>query len=202
VEYSVEESSHVQSALEKINVRLPSLIILDLMMKGETGFEFLEYRRRLPDLARVPVIVASSLNDFGSVFKAISLGASDYLVKPFDTQLLVQKVQKLLKDPSFMGFQFEEKNRPRVRAILSVQVKSVTEVGFLLEIPAKLVPGDSLSVRSDLLDELGHTDFPLRAVASEFKLLGDRSVYLTDVVAAGVGEEAARKIRKVIRLWK
>jgi len=58
------------------------LILLDLVMPEMDGFAFMEARQKMPELAGIPVIVNSSLDDFGSIAKALTMGAYDYFTKP------------------------------------------------------------------------------------------------------------------------
>ena len=61
------------------------LIILDLIMPEMDGFSFLNKRNDHPELKNIPVIVNSSLDDFGSIATALESGAYDYFIKPIST---------------------------------------------------------------------------------------------------------------------
>ncbi len=73
------------------------LIISDLMMPEEDGFELLKYRKGIEALRNIPVLICSSLSDKDAVMKCISLGASDYMVKPIQPESLVAKVRRLAR---------------------------------------------------------------------------------------------------------
>ena len=62
----------------------PDLILLDVEMPGLSGFEVLDRLRQKYSLAELPVIMATALGENADVVRALSQGASDYLVKPFD----------------------------------------------------------------------------------------------------------------------
>ena len=82
--YHVELATGGQQALQILRDRSIDLILLDLLMPEMDGFEVLEVLKLDAELRRIPVIVISSLEDIGSVVKAIELGAEDYLPKNFD----------------------------------------------------------------------------------------------------------------------
>lgn len=58
------------------------LILLDLMMPGMNGFDFLDWRAGQPEAQAIPVIVNSSLDDFDSIARALNMDTYDYFTKP------------------------------------------------------------------------------------------------------------------------
>lgn len=81
--------------------RAPHVVITDLKMPKKTGFDFLEMKNGASHLHFVPTLVMSALKDKSSVLKALAMGASDYVIKPFQTTILIQKVKKALQDKGF-----------------------------------------------------------------------------------------------------
>lgn len=61
---------------------LPRIILLDLTLPGKSGFHFLEWIRRQPDLGHLPVLVFTSSRHKENVRRAFELGATSYLIKP------------------------------------------------------------------------------------------------------------------------
>ena len=72
----------------------PPVIICDLMMGQMHGFEVLQKIRAHPDLAGTVVIVASSKSYKPDMDRARELGASDYLVKPFRVEELLETIER------------------------------------------------------------------------------------------------------------
>ncbi len=68
-------------AIEKVKEIVPDLILLDLVMEGMTGFEFLEHLRADPLVAKTPVVILSNLSSDTDKARAKSLGVLAYLVK-------------------------------------------------------------------------------------------------------------------------
>ena len=86
-----------EQAIELLNSRKPDLVILDLMLPKLDGFGVLEAMRADTGLARIPVIVLSNLGEKESVDRALSLGASDYLIKAhFLPTEVVAKIRQTL----------------------------------------------------------------------------------------------------------
>ena len=70
----------------------PQLITLDVVMPGMDGWAVLHVLKSDPELADIPVIMISALDDLDSVIRCIEAGAVDYLFKPFDATLLRARI--------------------------------------------------------------------------------------------------------------
>ena len=78
---------------------LPRLMTLDLRMPGVDGFEILKYIRKDSQLCSLKVLVISGMAS-ADLEKALQYGADDVLAKPFDNNVLLQKVSDLLSSES------------------------------------------------------------------------------------------------------
>ena len=78
----------------------PDLIILDYLMPEINGFDLITLIRGLPDHKKTPIIMITSEGTVSHVSKAMTLGASDFIVKPFKPQELYDKVTKHIADLS------------------------------------------------------------------------------------------------------
>ena len=86
---------NVQEAYDEMYNRLYDLIISDIMMPGIDGFEF---ARTVRELNRtIPILFMSARDDLSAKRKGFQLGIDDYLVKPFELDELLLRVQALLR---------------------------------------------------------------------------------------------------------
>lgn len=85
-------------ALQFLKDRTPDLIILDIDMPEINGYEMLKMIKEKEHLQNVPVIFLTSNNDRNHVVKAVAGGAKDYVVKPIDEDILMEKVHAALED--------------------------------------------------------------------------------------------------------
>lgn len=74
----------------------PDLILLDLFMPGEDGFDVLDQIQQDPKLKSIPVIICSILEREESRQKALYLGARDYCVKPFNMDHIIDCIKSHL----------------------------------------------------------------------------------------------------------
>jgi DNA-binding response OmpR family regulator len=94
--FAIGTAANGTDALVKTRSILPDLIILDLMLPGLNGFDVCESLRRDPATASVPIIMLTGLSSQFGRFAGLESGANDFLLKPFDPDQLVSKVEKLL----------------------------------------------------------------------------------------------------------
>ena len=94
--YNLITAYNGEEALVKIKSELPDLVLLDLMMPVLDGFAVLRQVKADPDLRDIPVIIISAANNSRSVVKGIRQGAEDYITKPIDEKLLVEKLKEYL----------------------------------------------------------------------------------------------------------
>jgi|SRR3989344_3218204 len=87
-----------ETGLEKAREEKPSLILLDLLLPVQDGFEVLSKLKQNPKTSSVPVIILSNLGQKEDVDKGLSLGASDYLIKAqFTPEEIIVKVKEALE---------------------------------------------------------------------------------------------------------
>ena len=96
--YEFHAFSNGKRALLFLQDRTPDVIILDIDMPEMNGYEMLERIRKKDYLENVPVIFLTSNADKKHVVKAIEGGANDYIIKPIDEDILLDKVRALIAD--------------------------------------------------------------------------------------------------------
>lgn len=82
------------SAIER---EMPDLIMLDVMLPGESGIHILKRLRNLAATADIPVIIASAKGTEYDKVMGLNLGADDYLAKPFGMMEMVSRVKAVLR---------------------------------------------------------------------------------------------------------
>lgn len=94
---SVESVRNGDTALKILGLKRPDLLILDIMMPGMSGHELLRSLKQNPEFLSIPVIMLTGKSADKDVTHAIHSGAMDYIVKPFDPDALIKKVNDILE---------------------------------------------------------------------------------------------------------
>jgi DNA-binding response OmpR family regulator len=96
--YTVVSKDNGQDGFDAIATDLPDVILLDLMMPGVNGFDFLQKLKSIEGVS-VPVIVCSNISDIEMITKAIQGGAAAVLLKvDYVGRQLVEKVNHLVEE--------------------------------------------------------------------------------------------------------
>jgi putative two-component system response regulator len=82
--YELEMAENGLQAIEKAKKLLPDVILLDVMMPGMSGFDVCGRIRSDPQIAEIPIIILTALDDRESLLNALKAGADDFISKPFD----------------------------------------------------------------------------------------------------------------------
>ncbi len=97
--YRVTALKSGELLLDYVRENVPDLILLDIMMPGMDGFETLGRLRKLEaelHRAEVPVIFMTADEDFGTESRSFEVGVSDFIRKPFDTDVLLKRIDNTL----------------------------------------------------------------------------------------------------------
>jgi len=95
--YHVFLLSRSDAVIDFLHNKKPDLIFLDYLMPGLSGFDLIPKIRELPNYKLTPIIIITTEGTLKNVNEAILLGASDFIVKPFDMQELTSKLETHLK---------------------------------------------------------------------------------------------------------
>ncbi len=93
--YTVITAANGLEALEKMSQFDISLVLLDIMMPGLDGFEVLDHMRQDED--NTPVIMLTGIQEAPTKIDTLTLGADDYITKPFSVKELLARIQVKLR---------------------------------------------------------------------------------------------------------
>jgi CheY-like chemotaxis protein len=93
----VDVAENGRIALEKLATKPYDLVLLDIMMPEVNGYEVLERIKADEALRHIPVIMISAVDEIDSVVRCITMGAEDYLSKPFNPVLLAARVSTTIE---------------------------------------------------------------------------------------------------------
>lgn len=93
--FEVSEAENGQVGLQSCQSRMPDVILLDWNMPVMDGYSFLRELRSSPGGEAPKVIFCTTENDIQHITRALEAGADEYIMKPFDKDILATKLQEL-----------------------------------------------------------------------------------------------------------
>ncbi|HEY7458791.1 MAG TPA: response regulator [Xanthobacteraceae bacterium] len=93
--FSVTEAADGRQALDSCVKEMPEAILLDWNMPVMDGYEFLRALRAMPGGDRPKVVFCTTENDLAHIARAMHAGADEYIMKPFDKEIVEAKFQEV-----------------------------------------------------------------------------------------------------------
>jgi two-component system, cell cycle response regulator len=168
----VIEAEDGRQALDKLATEPVDVILLDLLMPVLDGYATLERIKADEALRHLPVIVITAVDDLESIVRCIELGATDYLPKPFNTQLLRARVNASLAGKRLRDLELEylEQVGHVIRAAGDVEAGEF----HLAELAGVAARGDALGtlarVFSRMADEVRAREERLKEEVRELRI--------------------------------
>jgi len=95
LDFSCEEAEHGQQAVEACQKAMPDVVLLDWNMPVMDGMEFLRALRKMPQGGKPVVVFCTTENDIKHIQEAMASGANEYIMKPFDADIVQSKLLQL-----------------------------------------------------------------------------------------------------------
>lgn len=153
------------NGLRAIEREKPDLVILDIMLPGQSGLDVCRKMKNSPDLRDIPVIMISAKSEELDVVLGLELGADDYVTKPFSPKVLFSRVRAVLrrgKEPhekapkllTFGSFTMEVE-RYQLRKKDKAIALTLSEFGILKRL---VMSRGKVLTRNQLLDDIQNSD--------------------------------------------
>ncbi|MCX5723156.1 MAG: response regulator [Nitrospirae bacterium] len=124
----VEEASNGLQALELFQQCQPDIVLLDVLMPGQNGFDTCAAIRKLPKGAHTPILLMTGLDDTQSISRAFEAGATDFITKPWQGLILTQRVRYILRSSQFLhALQLSESHLAQTAQELKTSNQELTE---------------------------------------------------------------------------
>ena len=95
--YKVVTADSVEAAGKLLTRQIPALVLLDLMLPGENGYDFCRRLRSNDRTQRLPVIMVTARDEDADIVAGLEVGADDYITKPFSPRVLLARVRAVLR---------------------------------------------------------------------------------------------------------
>lgn len=166
--YEVIEAYNGMEAITKINNLLPDLIVLDLMLPDIDGLQICKMIRLNEDTRDIPVIMITAKSEEDDKIKGLTIGADDYITKPFSLKELEARIQTVLRRSknhlAIVSKEIQDENiliykDLKVYIDKFILMRENKEIELTLTefkiLKILITNGDKVSLRDDLLEKIG-----------------------------------------------
>ncbi len=91
LDFETEEAADGKAAVDACKIRMPDAVLLDWTMPVMSGIDFLKELRNLPGGDAPVVVFCTTENDIEHIREALEAGANEYIMKPFDSEIIQAK---------------------------------------------------------------------------------------------------------------
>ncbi|MEG4119291.1 response regulator [Microcoleus sp. N9_B4] len=169
-----------ESAIEKVGYSLPDLILLDIMMPGIDGFETCSHLKTNSLTRGIPVIFMSALSEAVDKVKGLSLGAVDYITKPFQQEEVLARIQLQLK-LNYLTKKIEKQNQELEQRVEERTAELSRTLQDLKQAQVHLVQTEKMSSLGQLVAGVAHEI--TNPVSFIFGNLNHASEYITHLLS-------------------
>jgi DNA-binding response OmpR family regulator len=173
------------------------LLLSDANMPLYTGFELVTTIRKEKKFKNLGIAMLTGLRERKDVERALSAGVDDYIVKPLDPMLLVQKVNALFeKRPPQQHVEINLIGTTLSRASLMrpVTVETVSELGIRVVSEVNLKPGTVIDITAEFFREIQAQPPPMKVLTSETDLA--TGICRAQLIFLGAREDFLQNIRR------
>ncbi len=197
--HSVVGAENAVQAMELLNSGHFDLLLSDANMPQYSGFDLIRTVKNNPAFQKMAVAMLTGRKERRDIEQAVKLGVDDYIVKPFDPVLVLQKIEALLekKPPQSLPEVLFAADAPLAKAkvLSSAQLITASELGVQLRTSLPLKEGEVIELSSDFFTQLGAPVPPLKVTISRSELREGAMSFVIQTIYLGAHESFLKKIR-------
>jgi two-component system phosphate regulon response regulator PhoB len=161
---------------------LPDIILLDLMLPGMGGKQVCRQVRRFPKTSEIPIIMISAMRSDKDVIGGLEMGADDYVVKPFSPDVLMARIQAVMR----RCYKRQTEDETAVIAVHNLEIDplqftvkvdgepvSLTHIDFLILKLLAEEPG-RVHTRRQIIDEVHDREVDIAERSVDVQIVGLR----------------------------
>jgi signal transduction histidine kinase len=172
-----------ESTLVKLESVTPDLILLDVMMPGIDGFETCRLIKENPKYKDLPIIFMTALEDTHQKVKGLSIGAVDYITKPFQQEEVLARVKLHLNLRNLTQQELAKKNAQLNELNTSLEQKVEARTTELKEAQSQLVLKEKMSSLGQMVAGIAHEiNNPLTFIGGNLKHASDFAEHLISLI--------------------
>jgi DNA-binding response OmpR family regulator len=167
--HEVKVAENALKAIDILGTGPFDVLVSDANMPLYSGFELIQTVRANPKYESMAIAMLTGLRERKDVEKALRAGVDDYIVKPLDPLLLVQKVNSLIagRQPQQKPEIHLQPESPQANGhmFFEIRLESISELGVVIRTPLNLKVGQTVDLQAEFFTHLGQRIPPLKVLS-------------------------------------
>lgn len=193
--HEVHEAGNSRTALKVIGDITPHLILLDINLDDESGFNMIGQIRMIDPYNRIKILMISSLSSKKAIDLSKKLGTDGYLIKPINNATLNTTLKKMMPELNFPNATNIEDKYANLTAKFLGQLTKISEVSVILRSKIKFQEKRKIQIDNIFLKKYDLTNAQL--IIQEFSKDVTTGTYDTRIQLIGLNESNLKSIRKL-----
>ncbi len=157
--HDVFTAENAMDGMDLLNSTYFDVVLSDANMPNYSGFDLIQTLRSNKRHEKVAIAMLTALREKKDIEKAIKVGVDDYIVKPLEAEVLINKVEDLLKKKppeTFLEINLgQSDNESKGKILLPLQIIKIAEHGLTVKSPTLVKAGRNLEFESELFKSFG-----------------------------------------------
>ena len=193
--HEVHEAGNSRTGIKIIDEVTPHLILLDINLDDESGFNVIGKIRQLDPFQRMKILMISSLSSKKAIDLSKKLGTDGFLIKPINNQTLSTTMKKMLPELNFPVAKNIDKEFSNLMGKLHGQIVKISETSVILQSKVKFFEKRKLQIDSIFLNrnDLNKTQLIIQEASKDVST----GTYNTKIQLIGLTDNNLKQIRKL-----
>lgn len=197
--YEVDCCENALDAIQKLGELTFDILVTDATMPAHSGFDLIRTVKKRKDLNYLTIAMLTGRSEKSDIEQAVELGVQDYIVKPIDPEVFLEKVEKLVERHKKKKDQKPTFEKVMAELLLPVKLVRITDIGITIECPFSLEKGMELQINvAELRNEgLRHNTFKVIFSNEAAKDKG----FVVELIMLKISGKEQKILTKLSRKW-
>lgn len=197
--YEVDCCETAIDAIQALSNLTYDILITDATMPAHSGFDLIRSAKKKTELEYLSIAMLTGRSEKRDIEQALELGVQDYIVKPIDPELFMEKITKLVDRHKVKKLQKPSVIKYNSEMSVPIKLLKITDLGLSIESPYPLVKGTIVKIDIDALKEAGLNQNRFKAIFNSKPQSSGRVI--VELLLLEISETEQKILEQVAKKW-
>lgn len=175
------------------------ILITDATMPAYSGFDLVRTIKKKNELSYLTIAMLTGRSEKSDIEQAVELGVQDYIVKPIEPEVFLEKIERLAERHRKKKNQKPTRSKSNAEMLCPVSVTRITDIGLTIEGPYPLAKGTIVTIDLPELKEAGIEQNRFKAIFNTETHGGEQN--LTELILLDIGPKEQKILNLISKKW-